>query len=53
METKLKILGFAGSLRVGSYNKALLRAAKELLPHHITLEIFDLDGIPSFNQDHE
>ena len=32
METKLKILGFAGSLRAGSYNKALLRAATELLP---------------------
>ena len=31
IETKLKILGFAGSLRVGSYNKALLRAAADLL----------------------
>ena len=53
METKLKILGFAGSLRVGSYNKALLRAATELLPDSTTLEIFDLDGIPPFNQDLE
>jgi chromate reductase, NAD(P)H dehydrogenase (quinone) len=53
METKLKILGFAGSLRVGSYNKALLRAAIELLPDNTTLEIFDLDGIPPFNQDLE
>jgi chromate reductase, NAD(P)H dehydrogenase (quinone) len=53
METKLKILGFAGSLRVGSYNKALLRAATELLPDDATLEIFDLDGIPPFNQDLE
>ncbi len=53
METKLRILGFAGSLRVGSCNKALLRAAKELLPDHVTLEIFDLDGIPPFNQDQE
>src|SRR5215469_3941662 len=50
METKLKILGFAGSLRVGSYNKALLRAATELFPESTTLEIFDLDGIPPFNQ---
>jgi chromate reductase, NAD(P)H dehydrogenase (quinone) len=25
----------------------------QLLPHHITLEIFDLDGIPPFNQDDE
>ena len=53
METKLKILGFAGSLRVGSYNKALLRAATNLLPDNATLEIFDLDGIPPFNQDLE
>src|ERR687885_334855 len=53
METKLKILAFAGSLRVGSYNKALLRAATNLLPENATLEIFDLDGIPPFNQDLE
>jgi chromate reductase len=43
VETKLKVLGFAGSLRVGSYNKALLRAATNLLPENTTLEIFDLD----------
>ena len=53
MRAKLKILGFAGSLRAGSYNKALLRAATELLPDNTTLEIFDLDGIPPFNQDLE
>ena len=53
METKLKFLGFVGSLRVGSYNKALLRAATNLLPENATLEIFDLDGIPPFNQDLE
>jgi len=50
---KLRILGFAGSLRVGSYNRALLRAATELLPDGTTLEIFDLNGIPPFNQDLE
>ena len=50
---KLKILGFAGSLRVGSYNRALLRAAAELPPDDTTLEIFDLNGIPPFNQDLE
>jgi chromate reductase len=53
MEAKLKILGFAGSLRVGSYNKALLRAATNLLPDNATMEIFDLDGVPPFNQDLE
>jgi chromate reductase len=53
MDKKLLILGFAGSLRKGSYNKALLRAAAELLPDEARLEIFDLEGIPSFNQDLE
>ena len=54
MKNKLKILGFAGRLRVGSYNKALLRAAIDLLPEEeLTLEIFDLIGIPVFNQDLE
>ncbi len=52
MET-VHILGFAGSLRQGSYNKALLRAAGELLPSGASLETFDLEGIPFFNQDLE
>jgi len=53
MKDQIKILGFAGSLRKGSYNKALLRAALELLPKDAQLEIFDLEGIPLFNQDLE
>jgi chromate reductase len=53
MEKQLLILGFAGSLRKGSYNKALLRAAAELLPKEAKLEIFDLEGIPPFNQELE
>ncbi|MGD0795887.1 MAG: NADPH-dependent FMN reductase, partial [Dehalococcoidales bacterium] len=31
MNEKISILGFAGSLRKGSYNRALLRAAGELV----------------------
>ena len=53
MERTVNILGFAGSLRKGSYNKALLRAALELVPKGAKLEIFDLEGIPPFNQDLE
>ncbi len=53
MNSKISIFGFAGSLRKGSYNKSLLRAATELLPPNIELEIFDLEGIPPFNQDLE
>lgn len=53
MEGKITILGFAGSLRKGSFNKALLRAALELAPAEAKVEIFDLEGIPLFNQDLE
>ena len=49
----ITILGFAGSLRKGSYNKALLRTALQLLPKDAKLEIFDIEGIPLFNQDME
>jgi chromate reductase len=53
VEKKITILGFAGSLRKDSFNKALMRAAGELVPDGATLEILDLDGIPPFNQDLE
>ena len=53
MDKKISIFGFAGSLRKGSYNKALLRAAVELVPKEADLETFDLEGIPPFNQDLE
>lgn len=53
MPTPIHVLGFSGSLRKGSYNSALLRAAQELLPEAMTLEIFDLSAIPLFNQDIE
>jgi chromate reductase len=53
MSKPINILGFAGSLRKNSYNKGLLRAAASLVPKEATLEIFDLEGIPPFNQDFE
>jgi chromate reductase len=53
MSESVSILGFAGSLRKGSFNKSLLRAASEMLPKNATLEIFDLESIPPFNQDLE
>jgi chromate reductase len=49
----LNILGFAGSLRNGSYNRAPLRVAADLVPKDVKLDIFDLEGIPPFNQDLE
>jgi chromate reductase len=53
MDKKIHILGFAGSLRKQSYNRALLSAANDMVPENATLEIFDLAGIPPFNQDLE
>jgi chromate reductase, NAD(P)H dehydrogenase (quinone) len=53
MNKPVRILGIAGSLRSGSYNRGALRAASELVPDGATIEIFDLEGIPGFNQDDE
>jgi Predicted flavoprotein len=49
----MKILGVCGSLRKGSYNLAALKAAQELCPADAQIEIFDLAGIPVYNQDEE
>ncbi len=53
MSTPLTILGIAGSLRKASYNRGALRAAQNLVPEDVRLEIFDLEGIPVFNQDND
>jgi chromate reductase len=53
MVEPVHILGFAGSLRKDSYNKALLRIAAELMPKSAAFTAFDLEGIPPFNQDKE
>jgi len=53
MSEKIKVLAFAGSLRNGSYNKALIRAAVELAPENVAIEVFDLEGVPPFNQEFE
>lgn len=53
MSKPIRILGIAGSLRHQSYNRAALRAATKLAPEGATVEIFELDGIPSFSEDDE
>ncbi|HSE60421.1 MAG TPA: NAD(P)H-dependent oxidoreductase [Nitrospiraceae bacterium] len=53
MADEIRILGFAGSLRRQSYNRFALQAAVKLVPPGSTLETFDLEGIPPFNEDHE
>lgn len=53
MQQKITILGFAGSLRKNSFNKALLRTAAEIAPVNVEVRTFDLEGIPLFNEDLE
>ena len=47
------ILGISGSLRAGSYNTALLRAAQSLAAPGVTLEAVTLHGIPLYDGDVE
>ena len=47
------IVGIAGSLRKGSFNRALLRAAVELAPEALTIETATIDGIPLYDGDVE
>lgn len=49
----LQVTGVAGSLRQGSYNQALLRAAQQLAPTAVQIRIHDLSEIPLFNEDVE
>ncbi|HEX4591527.1 MAG TPA: NAD(P)H-dependent oxidoreductase [Gemmataceae bacterium] len=53
MGETVRILGIAGSLRRESYNRAALRAAVQLVPEGAAIDVFELDGIPGFNQDEE
>ncbi len=47
----VKALGICGSLRKGSYNRAALRAAAELLPDGMTLDVADISQLPLYNED--
>ena len=53
MNNTIRILGIAGSLRRNSYNRAALRGATQLVPEGVSVDVFELDGIPGFNQDDE
>ncbi|TAK23947.1 MAG: NAD(P)H-dependent oxidoreductase [Chloroflexota bacterium] len=53
MASPVHLLGISGSLRRRSFNTALLRAAGEMLPESVTLDITDLAPIPFYNEDIE
>jgi chromate reductase len=48
-----RILAIAGSLRQGSYNRGLLRAAQEHAPDWVEVQFFDIGTLPFFNEDVE
>ncbi len=47
----LRVLGIAGSLRRASTNRGLLRAAAETAPDGMSVEVFDLAGLPLYDAD--
>lgn len=53
MDQPLRFVGICGSLREGSYNRLLLKAAGECLPKYVQFSILDVSEIPIYNQDLE
>lgn len=54
MSEATRVLGVAGSLRAGSFNRSLLRAAAELVPAGMEIRTFEgLGEIPPYNADVE
>src|SRR3954447_154561 len=48
----MKVLAISGSLRHGSYNTMVLRAAQELFPNDVEFELYDgLKEIPAYDED--
>ena len=50
-ERPLGIAGIAGSLRRGSFNRGLLRAAVESAPEGMTIETLELRDLPLYDAD--
>jgi chromate reductase, NAD(P)H dehydrogenase (quinone) len=49
----LRVVAFAGSLRGGSYNRALVNAARELAPERMTISAIEIGELPFYNADVE
>jgi chromate reductase, NAD(P)H dehydrogenase (quinone) len=48
-----RVIAFAGSLREKSYNRALIRAARELAPEAMEIEPIEIGDLPFYNADVE
>ena len=49
----LRVVGFAGSLRRGSFNHALLDAARQLAPSRMSISRIEIGDLPFYNADVE
>jgi chromate reductase len=50
----MRVLGISGSLRAGSHNTALLRAAGARLPDDVEFELYEgLEALPPYNEDRD
>ena len=50
----MRVLAISGSLRAASYNTALLRAAAQLAPDGVEVQLYEgLDRLPPYNEDHD
>jgi chromate reductase, NAD(P)H dehydrogenase (quinone) len=50
----MRVLAVSGSLRQDSYNTQLLRAAQELAPESVEIELFEgVEDLPPYNQDEQ
>ena len=52
-DSDLNVLGISGSLRAKSFNSGALRAARELAPDGMSIDIADISKIPLYNGDVE
>jgi len=52
-EPTLHVLAISGSLRRGSYNTALLRAAIDIAPESMKIDIYPIGDLPLFDADLE
>ena len=52
-ESPLRVLAISGSLRKASFNTGLLRAAREIAPDGMEINIFDIRDLPFYDGDVE